>query len=156
MIARALGIALVLVCTGCTAGGVVATTGGGANVTSVTTIDVSIAAFALESTPLGDARGFSPEVTNVSVGSGVRFLNVDNTEHTATSIPGATAFPSVSPFGVSALQPTANVGISGSWGAGALEPGQMSQVFAVSQPGTYIYGCFFHYSGGMRGVIVAK
>jgi plastocyanin len=123
---------------------------------SVTTIDVSIAAFPLESTPLGDARGFSPEVTDVSVGSGVQFVNVDNTEHTATSIPGTTVFPAVSPFGVSALQPSANAGISGSWGAGALVPGQMSQVFVVDLPGTYIYGCFFHYSGGMRGVIVAK
>jgi plastocyanin len=156
MIVRALAIALVLVCTGCTAGGVNPASGAGASVSSVTTIDVSIAAFALESTPLGDARGFSPEVTNVSVGSGVRFLNVDNTEHTATSIPGTTVFPAASPFGVSALQPTANVGIAGSWGAGALEPGQMSQVFVVSQPGTYIYGCFFHYSGGMRGVIIAQ
>jgi plastocyanin len=156
MTARGLIVALVFVCGGCTAGGVNPAAGGGASVTSVTTIDVSIAAFALESTPLGDARGFSPEVTNVSVGSGVQFLNIDNTEHTATSIPGATAFPAASPFGVSALQPTANVGISGSWGAGALEPGQMSQVFVVNQPGTYIYGCFFHYSGGMRGLIVAK
>jgi plastocyanin len=156
MIARALVLALALGCSGCTAGGVFAPTGGGASVTSVTTIDVSIEAFALESTPLGDARGFSPEVTNVSVGSGVQFVNVDNTEHTATSIPGATTFPATSPFGVSALQPTANVGISGSWGAGALQPGQMSQVFVVNQPGTYIYGCFFHYSGGMRGLIVAK
>jgi plastocyanin len=153
---RTLALALALVCSGCTAGGVNPTTGGGASVTSVTTIDVSIAAFALESTPLGDARGFSPEVTNVSVGSGVRFLNVDNTEHTATSIPGTTVFPAESPFGVSALQQTANVGVGGSWGAGALEPGEMSQVFVVNQPGTYIYGCFFHYSGGMRGVIVAK
>jgi plastocyanin len=153
---RTLALALALVCSGCTAGGVNPTTGGGASVTSVTTIEVSIAAFALESTPLGDARGFSPEVTNVSVGSGVRFLNVDNTEHTATSIPGTTVFPAESPFGVSALQPTANVGVGGSWGAGALEPGEMSQVFVVNQPGTYIYGCFFHYSGGMRGVIVAK
>jgi plastocyanin len=149
-------VALLLALSGCTAGGVNPAAGGGASVTSVTTIDVSIAAFALESTPLGDARGFSPEVTNVSVGSGVQFVNVDNTEHTATSIPGATAFPAVSPFGVSALQPTANVGISGGWGAGALAPGQMSQVFVVNQPGTYIYGCFFHYSGGMRGMIVAK
>lgn len=149
-------VALLLALSGCTAGGVNPAAGGGASVTSVTTIDVSIAAFALESTPLGDARGFSPEVTNVSVGSGVQFVNVDNTEHTATSIPGATAFPAVSPFGVSALQPTANVGISGSWGAGGLEPGQTSQVFVVNKPGTYIYGCFFHYSGGMRGAIVAK
>jgi len=140
---------------GCTAGGVNPTSAGSASVTNVTRIDVSIAAFSLESTPAGDARGFSPELTDVSVGSGVQFVNVDNTTHTATAIVDATTYPTQSPFGIAALQPSTSSNLSGSWGAGALQAGQMSKVFVVNQAGTYLYGCFFHYSGGMRGEIVA-
>jgi plastocyanin len=153
---RALLLLIVASLCGCTAGGQNPVATGNANVTNVTRINVSIAAFPLISTPLGASRGFSPEVTNIAVGSGVQFVNVDNTEHTATSIPGTTIFPGQSPFGIAALTPTSNVGIGGTWGAGGLLPGQSSQVFLVNQPGTYIYGCFFHYSGGMRGEIVAQ
>jgi len=141
---------------GCTAGGETPVAAGNASVTSVTRIDVSIAQFPLVDTPLGASRGYSPEVTNVTVGSGVQFVNVDNTEHTATSIPGTTVFPATSPFGIAALTPSVNIPINGNWSAGGLEPGQSSQVFLINQPGTYIFGCFFHYSGGMRGEIVAQ
>jgi plastocyanin len=36
-----------------------------------------------------------------------------------------------------------------------LQPGGSSGVFIANSAGTYLYGCFFHYSGGMRGVIIA-
>jgi plastocyanin len=149
-------LALVLSLGGCTAGGVYASSGGSASVSSLTTVDVSIAAFGLQSTPAGSARGFSPEVITVPVGSGVRFVNVDNTTHTVTAIPGASTFPSTSPFSASALQPGSTSDISGAWGAGVLQPGSTSGTFVVNAPGTYLYGCFFHYSGGMRGVIIAQ
>jgi plastocyanin len=139
----------------CTAGGIAPSAGGGSAATSVTTIDVSIAAFGVQTTPGGTGLGFSPEVTTISAGSGVQFVNVDNTSHTATSIPGATAFPQTSPFSFSATQP-ASAPLGGAWSAGTLQPGATSAVFVVDTPGTYLYGCFFHYSGGMRGAIVAK
>jgi plastocyanin len=153
---RTCSLLIALVLSGCTAGGVNSGAGGSASVSSVTTIDVSIAAFGAKSTPAGVGLGFSPEITTVAVGSGVRFVNVDNTSHTATSIPGATTFPAQSPFTFSATQPSATDDISGNWGAGVLQPGQASAIFVVNQPGQYLYGCFFHYSGGMRGVIVAQ
>jgi plastocyanin len=156
MVIRIAIILVVAMLYGCTAGGVDPTSTGSASVTNVTKIDVSIAAFPLSTTPAGPARGFSPEVTDVAVGSGVQFVNTDNTTHTATSIAGATSYPTQSPFGIAALQPSASANLSGNWGAGALQAGQASQVFIVDEPGTYIYGCFFHYSGGMRGEIIAQ
>jgi plastocyanin len=156
MNARVVPFVAALVLAGCTAGGIYSGEGGGASVSSVTTIQVSIAAFGAQSTPAGTGLGYSPDVTTVAVGSGVRFVNVDNTSHTATSIPGASVFPKQSPFSFSATQPSSTDDISADWGAGTLQPGQASSVFVIDQPGQYLYGCFFHYSGGMRGVIVAK
>jgi plastocyanin len=153
---RTRSLLILLVLGGCTAGGVNSGGGSGASVSSVMTIDVSISAFGAKSTPAGTGLGFSPDVATVAVGSGVRFVNVDNTSHTATSIPGATTFPAQSPFTFAATQPSATDDISGNWGAGVLQPGQASAVFLIDQPGEYLYGCFFHYSGGMRGVIVAQ
>ncbi len=148
-------LALVASLGGCTAGGIDASVAGSGNVSSITTVDVSIAAFGSQTTPVGNALGFSPAAINIAVGSGVRFVNVDNTTHTVTAIPGASAFPVNSPFTASALQPGATSDLSGAWGAGALQPGGSSGVFIANTAGTYLYGCFFHYSGGMRGVIIA-
>ncbi len=145
-----------LLLSGCTAGGELTGASGGSGATSITTVDVSIAAFGAQTTPGGTGLGFSPEVATIPVGSGVRFVNVDNTSHTVTAIPGATTFPAQSPFSSTALQPSSTADISGSWGAGTLQAGQSSGVFIADAPGTYFFGCFFHYSGGMRGVIVAK
>ena len=155
MNARAFVFAFALTLGGCTAGGVYASAGGPSGVTSVTTVDVSIAAFGTQTTPAGASLGFSPAVVTIPVGSGVRFVNVDNTNHTVTAIPGATTFPANTPFSAAALQPGASSDLAGAWGAGVLQPGGTSGVFVATSPGTYLYGCFFHYSGGMRGVIVA-
>jgi plastocyanin len=148
-------IALLLAVAGCTAGGASPSAGSSANVTSITTIKVSIAAFGRQTTPAGTGLGYSPDVANVAVGAGVQFVNVDDTSHTATAIPGVTSFPAVSPFTFAATQP-ASAPISGKWSAGTLQAGTSSAVFAIDRPGTYLFGCFFHYSGGMRGVIIAK
>jgi plastocyanin len=148
-------LALVLLA-GCTAGGIApAPSGGASGLTQVTKIDVSLAAFPLQTTAAGPALGFSPEVTMVTVGSGVQFVNVDNTTHTATAIPGASTFPATTPFSISAITASASENLSSGWTSGALQAGASSQVFLVDRPGTYLYGCFFHYSGNMRGVIVA-
>ncbi len=140
----------------CTPGGVTPAGGGNANVTSVVTIDVSLSAFGAQQTAAGLALGFSPVIATVPVGSGVRFVNVDNTTHTASMVPGAT-FPEVSPLGFSATSPSAaNAVSSQGWSSGSLQAGQTSQVFLVDRPGVYLYGCFYHYSGMMRGEIVAQ
>ncbi|HVA26679.1 MAG TPA: plastocyanin/azurin family copper-binding protein [Candidatus Baltobacteraceae bacterium] len=142
---------------GCTAGGIPASPGGGgASIAQITKIDVSLAAFPLQNTSAGPALGYSPEVTTVSVGSGVEFVNVDNTSHTATAIAGATAFPATTPFSASAVDASATTDVSGAWSSGTLQPGASSQVFLIDRTGTYYYGCFFHYSGNMRGIIVAQ
>lgn len=139
----------------CTPNGVlVSAGGGGSNISTVTRINVSISAFGQTSTPAGLALGFSPEISNVTVGSGVQFVNVDNTSHTATSLTGST-FPPTSPFTFAATTPSGST-LSGGFSSGTMQAGQSSAVFLVDKPGTYLYGCFFHYSGTMRGEIVAQ
>ena len=147
-------IALLLALAGCTAGGVASSGGAGAPVMQVTKIDVSLAAFPLQTTLAGSALGFSPEAITVAVGTGVQFVNVDNTSHTATSFAGST-FPSQSPLGINATSASGS-NLSGGFSSGTLQPGSSSNIFLVDRAGTYLYGCFFHYSGNMRGMIVAQ
>jgi len=150
-------VAMMCALAGCTAGGIAPSpSGGGASVAQITKIDVSLAAFPLQSTSAGPALGFSPEVTTVTVGSGVQFVNVDNTSHTSTSIADAATFPATTPFSASAIAPSATSSLSSGWSSGTLQAGATSQVILVDRAGTYLYGCFFHYSGNMRGVIVAQ
>ena len=151
-IARTLACSMVLAA--CTPNGILVTSGGGSNVSTVTRINVSISAFGQTSTPAGLALGFSPEIANVTVGSGVQFVNVDNTSHTATSISG-TSFPATSPLTFAATT-TSGSALSTGFSSGTLQAGASSPVFLVDKPGTYLYGCFFHYSGTMRGEIVAQ
>jgi plastocyanin len=148
-------LALLLILCGCTAGGVASSGGGSiAPVMQVTKINVSLAAFPLQNTSAGSALGFSPEVVTIAVGSGVQFVNVDNTSHTATSFAGST-FPSQSPLGISATSASGS-SLSGGFSSGTLQAGSSSNIFLVDRAGTYLYGCFFHYSGNMRGMIVAQ
>ena len=150
---RVFALILLALCS-CTAGGVTPTTGGGANVTTVTKINVSLTAFGQQTTPAGTALGFSPEITTVQVGTGVQFVNVDSFAHTASAL-SASAFPSVSPLTASALSSSGGT-LSGGFSSGTMQAGQSSQVLLVDRAGTYLYGCFFHYSGNMRGMIVAQ
>lgn len=145
---------LTLAATACTPGGMSPPAAGGAAVSTVTKISVSIAAFGQASTPAGPALGYDPLVSTLAVGSGVQFVNVDNTSHTASSVPG-TAFPAASPLSFSATSAFGST-LSAGWSSGTLQAGQSSAVLLVDKPGTYLYGCFFHYSGTMRGMIVAQ
>jgi plastocyanin len=138
----------------CTAGGISPSTSGGTSIMQVTKINVSLAAFPAQSTSAGTALGFSPEVVTVAVGSGVQFVNVDNTSHTASSFSG-TMFPSQSPLTISATNASGS-NLSSGFSSGTLQAGQSSNIFLVDHAGTYLYGCFFHYSGSMRGMIVAQ
>ncbi|HVN70068.1 MAG TPA: plastocyanin/azurin family copper-binding protein [Candidatus Binatia bacterium] len=135
----------------CTAGGIPTSSGGSGG----TTIDISLTLYAPTPTPYGTSGGYSPPVTTVPVGSQIHFVNTDSFAHTATLIPNATKFPSGSPFGDSALQQHGN-SLSGGFSSGALQPNASSQTIAVDRPGTYLFGCFFHYGAPMRAAIVAQ
>lgn len=139
----------------CTPGGSAPPPGGGA---ATQTISVNLTLIGPSQTPQGTSLGFSPPVTTLPVGSTVRFQNTDGVgvNHTATLIPGSpTTFPANPNFSASALQQTGNA-ISQPWTSGAMVSGTGSQIILLDKAGTYLYGCFFHYSGGMRGVIVAQ
>ncbi len=135
----------------CTAGGIPSSSGGSGGVT----IDVSLTQFAPSQTPYGQSGGFSPPVTTVSVGTQIHFVNVDTFAHTATLIPGAGTFPSGSPFNSGALQQHGS-NLSGGFSSGALQPNASSQTITADRPGTYLFGCFFHYGAPMRAAIVAQ
>ncbi len=138
----------------CTPNGTLVTTAGGGGATTVTRINVSISAYGQQSTPAGLALGYSPLATTVTVGGGVQFVNVDNTSHTATSLSGS-VFPATSPFTFAATTPSGST-LSSGFSSGTLQAGQSSGVFLADKSGTYLFGCFFHYSGTMRGEIVVQ
>ena len=121
---------------------------------AIRTIDVSLTAHAPASSTYGTLAGYSPAVTQVAVGSSIRFVNSDGFAHTATLI-AATAFPSGSPFSAAA-QTQAGATLSQAWSTGTLQSATSSQTLAVDAPGIYRYGCFYHYGSPMRGVIVAQ
>jgi len=118
-------------------------------------IDINLTLHAPVSTPAGESGGYAPAVTTVAVGSSIRFVNSDGFAHTATLIPGASTFPSASPFAVSAQTQSGSV-VSQPWSSGALAAGTGSQSIAIDHAGTYLFGCFFHYGAPMRGTIVAQ
>ncbi len=154
-----IGFALLVLLTACTPGGMPgsATTGsvspGGAQIAK---IDINLTLHsATTALPAGASAGYAPAQTNVAVGSFVQFVNSDGFAHTATAIPGAAVFPASSPFSVSA-QTQAGSAVSSAWSSGALQAGQSSQLIRIDAPGTYLFGCFFHYGAPMRGAIVAQ
>jgi plastocyanin len=151
---RRLATIAALVLGACTAGGIPTSSGGSGGVT----IDVSLTQFGQQSpTPYGPSLGYSPPITTVSVGSQLHFVNVDSFAHTATLIAGATTFPNPSnfTFPASALTQKGST-LSSGWSSGALQANGSSQTITADQPGTYLFGCFFHYAGGMRAAIVAQ
>lgn len=137
----------------CTPNGVAATSNGSSGGGVPHTIDVSLTAHAPVSTPYGQSGGYAPPVTMAKVGDTIQFHNSDSFAHTATEIPKATTFPSGSPFGISALDQRGST-LSGGFSSGALQPGATSQTIRADKPGTYLFGCFFHYGSPMRGAIV--
>jgi plastocyanin len=148
---RRIVVPIALLLGACTAGGIPSSSGGSGGIT----INVSLTQYGQSPTPYGSSLGYSPAVTTVAVGTQIHFVNVDSFPHTATAIPGATTFPSESPFKGSALQQKGTT-LSGDFSSGALQPNSSSQNITADQPGTYLFGCFFHYGAGMRAAIVAQ
>lgn len=136
-------LVVVLAAAACTPGGTSASGGGSG---SAMTIDVNLTLH---------ADGYLPDTLTVPVGTNIRFVNSDGFAHTATLIPGATVFPSGSPFNASA-QTRSGSAISQPWSTGTLQAGAASQTINVDATGTYLFGCFFHYGAPMRGTIVAQ
>jgi plastocyanin len=153
---RICALALLMLCA-CTPGGIAPSSNGGGGA-AATTIDVNLTLHTPASTPLGPSSGYAPPVTTVAVGTSIRFHNTDGFAHTATSIPNAATFPAVSPFGISAQTATSVSTLSGGFSTGVLPSGSVSQAILVDRAGTYLFGCFFHYSApsNMRGIIVAQ
>jgi plastocyanin len=132
-----------------------ASTGARAEVTPVTiTLDLSRYA-SIARLPAGDYAGVSPGRVVVHVGQAVVFVNSDTRHHTATALVDATSFPQDPRWTDSALRASGSIG-NGMWSSGDLAPGARSNPIAASRPGTYLYGCFFDYSAGMRGEIVVE
>lgn len=145
-------VALTLLFAACTAGGVPVSSGGGGGVT----IDLSLSQFGPKQTPYGQAGAMSPVVTTVAVGTQLHFTNMDNfCCHTATLIPNATSFPTNPHFTQQATQQSGST-LSGGFSSGALQPSASSQTITADQPGTYLFGCFFHYAAPMRAAIVVQ
>ena len=164
MIRALLISASLVVLAACSGGGYSAGSGGGGGgvhmggppPVNVTTIDISLVNHGPSNTPFGMSTGYSPAVTNLSVGSLVQFHNSDGFAHTATSISGSPAqFPAADPFSNAALTQSGGT-LSGGFSSGALNGGATSQMLQVDKAGTFLFGCFFHYaSAGMRAAIVA-
>lgn len=152
MNARRVACAAFLALAACTNGGVPTSSGGAGG---GTTIDINLTLSQPVKTQYGESGGFTPPITNVAVGSQIHFVNTDSFAHTATAIPNATQFPSGSPFNISAIKQS-GTNLSGGFSSGALQPGSSSQTLTVDQPGTYLFGCFFHYGAPMRAAIVAQ
>jgi plastocyanin len=129
----------------------------GSGGSGTTTIDVSLTAFAPTITSPGVSAGYAPAQLSVPLGTQIRFVNTDSFAHTASAVNG-TAFPPSSPLTASALTPSAS-GRSlsgGGWSSGNLAAGAASPVFVADTPGTYLFGCFYHYGAPMRGSIVVR
>ncbi len=84
----------------------------------------------------------------------LRFVNRDSFAHTATSV-GGPAFPAAAPFAASALSASGDR-LSTGWSSGTLAAGAASPVLLADAPGTYLYGCFFHYGAPMRAAVVVR
>lgn len=103
----------------------------------------------------GPYAGVSPGRVLVHVGDAVVFSNTDSRNHTATSLGDARTFPQDPHWTDSALKFAGKIG-AGDWSSGDLAPGSKSAPLIAAKAGTYLYGCFYDYSAGMRGEIVVE
>jgi plastocyanin len=123
----------------------------------VVTIMLSLGHFPIVQIPPGSSGSVSPAITTVAVGTQIQFRSLDNFAHTASSITGTT-FPQASPLTGNAENASpSGTGLStAGWTAGSLAPLGVSPIFVADKPGTYLYGCFFHYPAPMRGEIIVQ
>ena len=140
------------VVTACTAGGTPTSSGNAGGATY--TVDVNLTLSKPVETPYGLSGGMTPPVLNVKVGDTIAFMNTDSFAHTSSSLGDVKTFPAGSPLSYKALNQKGST-LSGGWTSGAMQAGSSSQIVLADKPGTYLYGCYFHYGAPMRGAIVA-
>jgi plastocyanin len=118
-------------------------------------IHVSLGKYVVQS-QYGQIGGYSQNPLTIARGTVVQFINDDSFGHTASSV-GTAGFPKSGP-GAGSLTQSGTDFAQTNWSTGELQGGSASQAFTAATPGTYYYGCFFHYSSQtpMRGVIVVQ
>lgn len=138
----------------CTPGAVSLPAGAGIS-GKATIIHVSLLKYAKQSSPFGEVAGYRPNVLTIPHGSKVQFVNDDTFSHTASSV-GTSGFPTGNPFSNSTLTQSGKDLADANWSSGSLQGNAASQTFTTNTPGTYYFGCFYHYATPMRGVIVVQ
>jgi len=122
------------------------------------TVDLGLTRYpAVEQIGAGAVVGVSPARVVVHAGDSVVFVNRDpESRHTATGLTATVGrFPSDPRFTDAALVATGTIG-GGAWSTGELAPGAHSRPIAAARAGTYLFGCFYDYSAGMRGEIIVE
>ena len=103
----------------------------------------------------GDSVGINPPIVHVHVGDAIVFVNGDaDAHHTATGLTNETHFGEPR-WTQAVLKQFGGIGAQ-AWSSGDLAPGASSAPMVASTAGTFLYGCFFHYSTGMRGEIIVE
>ena len=147
-------IALAIALAACTPGAVAPPRNAG-QVASAVTVKVSLINYPDMGSRYGMIGGYSPALVVVARGTVVQFQNQDGFNHTASSISGS-SFPGGAPIPFSAQTPSGADVAQPGWSTGTLTAGAYSRPFTTSAAGQYLFGCFYHYPSGMRGVIVVQ
>ena len=150
---------LVLAClmsmvVGCTPGAPAPPGGAQALVPGAIVIQVSLIKYQPQQTKFGTVAGYNNDNLTVHVGAIIQFHNQDSFTHTASSL-GTTGFPPSGPPFSARTRSGSDLSQS-NWSSGDLQPDSYSQPIHATTPGTYYYGCYFHYNTPMRGVITVQ
>ncbi len=147
--------AVALSVAGCTPGAQSLPSGANQHLTSAVTVAISLINYPDMSSAYGMVGGFSPALVVVASGTVIQFHNQDGFNHTATGIPGS-SFPGGAPIPFSALTPSGTDVSQAGWSSGLLTAGSFSRTFTTLAVGQYLFGCYYHYTSGMRGVIIVQ
>ncbi len=104
----------------------------------------------------GQLRGYDPVVATVHMGDRVQFINEDDMEHTASGFAiSGQVIPAHYHFAGDPTMRKGRIIDAHEWSTGNLRAhGGKSQIFIAKNPGNYYYGCTYHLSQHMRGVII--
>ena len=139
----------------CTPGAPSQPTGAQGPVPGATIIQVSLLTYKPMASPDGTVAGYANAHITVPVGTIIQFHNQDNFLHTA-SLVSRTSFNNANPPSSAARTSHGSDLATPGWSTGDLNADAYSQPLTASQAGKYFYGCFFHYSTPMRGVIIVQ
>ena len=141
----------------CTPGAPSQPAGAQGPVPGATIIQVSLLTYKPMASPDGTVAGYANAHITVPVGTIIQFHNQDNFLHTA-SLVSTTSFPknNSNPLTNTARTQNGSDLATAGWSTGDLNADAYSQPLTASQAGKYFYGCFFHYSTPMRGVIIVQ